>query len=451
MMNKAGILVVDDQAEMARTVAEGLSLRGFMTKHAGSGVEALNLLRSEPFDALVTDLRMPGGDGMSLLEASKQLAPDRPVIIMTAYSAIDTAIESIRRGAYHYLTKPFKVEELALFLERALDEVRLRSEAASLRRALRGRGDALPLVGSSEPMNQVRDFVTRVADAPAPVLILGETGTGKSLIARAIHANRSSTHGEFVQINCAALPEQLLESELFGHTKGAFTGATADRSGLFAQADGGTLFLDEIAELASGLQAKLLDVLERGVIRPVGSNRERAVQARIIAATNQDLRAPRSERTFREDLLYRLDVLTVTAPALRDRTADLPELVAHFIAESRSRYPRSPVESMSAAALARLSTYEWPGNVRELAHMIERLVLLGSTKAVDVDHLPERVREQPPASPVLQFGGEVMPMKRVQRLYASWAVSQMGGNRTRAAEVLDVDVKTLRSWLAQET
>ena len=338
---RARVLIVDDNVEMARTLADGLADRGYDAEAVASGREGVARLAAETFDAVVTDLRMPNVDGLELLAASRRLDPDRPVIVMTAFSAIDSAVESIHRGAYHYLTKPFKQDELAIFLARGLEEVRVRREASALKTALRARFSAASLVGASVAMQAVRERIERVADAPAPVLVLGETGTGKGLVARALHADSRRASKSFVAVNCAALPEALLESELFGYVRGAFTGATADRPGLFAEADGGSLFLDEIGEMTPGLQAKFLHALESGVVRPVGSTRERPVDVRIIAATHRDLHAAVRSGAFREDLLYRLDVVAIVVPALRDRREDIPALVEHLLGEVRRRATRS--------------------------------------------------------------------------------------------------------------
>jgi two-component system response regulator HydG len=440
------ILVVDDNLEMARGVAEGLTDHGYDTVAVGSGDEAVRRLESEAFDGVVTDLRMAGSDGLAVLAASRQRTPERPVIVMTAYSAIDSAIESIRRGAYHYLTKPFKQEELAIFLGRALDEVRVRREATTLKSALRSRWASNNIIGQSAAMTAVRDRIQRVADSPAPVIVTGETGTGKGLVAKALHADSRRVEAGFVSVNCAALPETLLESELFGHVRGAFTGATAERPGLFVEADGGTLFLDEIGEMTPALQAKLLHVLENGLVRPVGSTKPRAVDVRIVAATHRNLAQAVRQGTFREDLLYRLDVVSIDVPALRDHRQDIPELVEHFLTEVRRQYPHSPVEGLAPEALRELEHYAWPGNVRELAHTIERLVLLGHGPQVSLTDVPEAIRRGAPA-PALEFSGEILPMHELDRRYAAWAVAQTGGHRTRAAEKLGIDPKTLRKWL----
>jgi two-component system response regulator HydG len=442
------VLVVDDNLEMARTLADGLGDRGYDAVPSGSGTEAIERLGSDAIDAIVTDLRMPNVDGLALLAASRKHDPERPVIVMTAFSAIDTAVESIRQGAYHYLTKPFKQEELGIFLERALTERRLRREASALKTALRAKFSASNILGHSPAMQSLRARIQRVADAPAPVILFGETGTGKGLVARALHVDSRRQERPFVAVNCAALPEPLLESELFGHVRGAFTGAVADRQGLFAEADGGTLFLDEIAEMTPALQAKLLHVLENGIIRPVGATRTRQVDVRVLAATHQDLREAVRAGRFREDLSYRLDVVSVVIPPLRDRIEDLPELVEHFFAEARAEYPQSPVRRFGPAAMTVLRRHRWPGNVRELAHVVEKVVLLGQAAEVAADELPEGVG-QPARGEPFEFRGDILPMREVGRRYAVWAVGQTGGHRGKAAEKLGIDPKTLRKWLGE--
>jgi two-component system response regulator HydG len=442
------VLVVDDHVSMAETLADGLVDHGYDATPLASSREAAALLEREPIDILVTDLRMPQLDGLGLLAVSRKTDPNRPVIVMTAYSAVDTAIESIRQGAYHYMTKPFKVDELLLFIEKALSESRLKREAAVLRRALREKYGLQNLVGTSAGMREVCDLVDRVADATAPVLIVGETGTGKGVVARAIHAQGGRADGAFVSVNCAAFPENLLESELFGHVKGAFTGATANRVGLLEEADGGTLFLDEIGEMAPALQVKLLHVLESGTVRAVGSNKERAVDTRILAATHRDLRERVAAGAFREDLLYRLDVVTIALPPLRQRRDDLPALIEHFLASAREKHPQSPVERFAVDALECMLTHPWRGNVRELEHVIERAVLLGRAPAAGVADLPASVLERS-RSPGLQFSGDVLPVRELQRRYAAWAYESLGGKKLLTAEKLGVDFKTLIRWLSE--
>ena len=444
---KGHVLVVDDDRDMGSVVAEGLDDRGYEAVAVSSSSEALAKL-GEPFDAVVTDLRMPGVDGLELVAASRRLAPERPVIVMTAFSAVDTAVESIRRGAYHYLTKPFKLDELDLFLGRALDEARLRTRATALERAMRDRFSLQTMVGASASMQRVFDLASRVASASTPILLTGETGTGKGLLSRAIHAESPRAGGAFVTVNCAALPETLLESELFGHKKGAFTGATQSREGLFVQATGGTLLLDEIGEMPLPLQAKLLDVLERNVVRPLGSDTERDVDARIIAATHRDLRERVAAGQFRQDLLYRLEVVVLELPALRHRRDDLPLLIGRFLAQSQARHPDSRLRRFSKAALDRLMAHDWPGNVRELENVIERVVLLARGEEAEATDLPATVGA--PTSGPLGFSGPVVPMREMQRRYAAWAYERLGATKAQTAEALDVDVKTLSKLLSQE-
>jgi two-component system response regulator HydG len=447
--HRAGrIFIVDDDRSLAETLAEGLVDRGYDAVPFASSKEAARQLSPDDCDALVTDLRMPGVDGLGLLELSRRAAPDRPVIVMTAYSAIDTAIESIRQGAYHYLTKPFKIDELALFLGRALDDARLRREAEGLRRALRDQFALANVIGTSAAMREVCDLASRVADAPTPLLIVGETGTGKGLVARAVHAAGPRASGPFVTVNCAAVPENFLESELFGHTKGAFTGATGPRKGLFEQASGGTLFLDEIGEMPVALQAKLLDVLERWVVRALGSDHERPVDARVITATHRNLRSRVRDGSFREDLLFRLDIVRLEIPPLRERPEDLPVLITHLLAKAKSRRPASPVERIAPEALARMMAHAWPGNVRELENVIERLVLLGRGVEVGVADLPKDVGSGPPGD--MQFEGPVRSMEEVQRRYARWAIGRLGGRKMLTAEELGIDRKTLTRLLEND-
>ncbi len=443
------VFIVDDELSMAEMLADGLTDRGYDAVAIGSSAEAAQRIVEDPPDALVTDLRMPKVDGLELLAASRAQVPDLPVIVMTAYGAIDSAIESIRQGASHYLTKPFKLEELALFLDKAIEERRLRREAKTLRAALRERLEGSGILGESRAMRQLYDVVGRVARTDVPVLVLGETGTGKGLVARALHARSERSRGPFVTVNCAALPEALLESELFGHVKGAFTGAVRDRPGLFMESSGGTLFLDEIAEMSPPLQAKLLDVIERRKVRAVGESKERDVDLRLVVATHRDLAERVAAGAFRQDLRYRLDVVSITLPPLRDRAGDIPLLLTHFFEEARARHPGSPARSISPEAVARIAQHPWPGNVRELGHAVERMVILARDAELDVADLPfaspgDRAGSAP------AFSGPVQPVRELQRRYAAWALGQLGGHRTNTAEKLGIDLKTLAKWLSEE-
>ena len=441
------VLVVDDEHAMAEMLADGLADHGYEAVATASSEDALRSLGEEAFDALVTDLRMPRVDGLALLAAARKRSADLPVIVMTAYGAVDSAIESIHQGASHYLTKPFKLEELVLFLDRALDERRVRREASALRAALHAPALEKGIVATSAAMREVFDVIDRVARSDVPILILGETGTGKGLFARVVHARSERAAGPFVTVNCAALPEPLLESELFGHVKGAFTGASREGKGLVAESSGGTLFLDEIAEMSPALQAKLLDVLERRVVRSVGASKERAVDLRVIAATHRDLDERVAAGAFRDDLRYRLDVVSLVLPPLRHRREDIPRLLEQFLREARARHPRSPGERLAPEAAARLVDYAWPGNVRELAHAVERMVLLARSAEITVADLPQAIVAAKVGGSI--FGGAVVPVREITRRYAVWALEQLGGHRTRTAERLGIDLKTLAKWLSE--
>lgn len=444
------VLVVDDDIDMAETLAEGLGGLGFEALACASSVEAVRRLEADSIDVLVTDLRMPIIDGLGLLARSRQIAPDRPVIVMTGYGAIETAVDAVRQGAYHYMTKPFTLDELALFARRAVEELRVRDEARQLREALLDRTSLGGLVAESAAMREVLDIARRVADAATPVLILGETGTGKTALARALHATSGRSAHPFVAVNCAALPEALLETELFGHAKGAFTGAASARQGLFLEAHGGTLLLDEVGEMSPALQAKLLYTVESGAVRPVGTDKEVKVDVRILAATHRDLRERVQAGAFREDSLYRLDVVTIELPALRHRRDDIPLLVERLLLEARKKHPQSPVEGLAGDAIATFLDYSWPGNVRELAHALERVVLLGRSRVAHLPDLPPSITQAKPLEMPGALETRVLPIREVQRRYAAWALEKLGGHKARTAEALGVDAKTLAKWLKGE-
>jgi two-component system response regulator HydG len=443
----AHVLVVDDDLAFAQTVADGLEALGWQATPVGDSQRAASLIGEGEFDAVVTDLRMPEIDGLKLLTLAKQRAPERPVLIMTAFSAIDSAVECVRQGAYHYITKPFKVAELDLYLLRALEDRALRKTARELRRALDERYALGSLIGQSAAMREAFDLTTRVAPAKLPVVILGETGVGKSLLARALHAESDRAAAAFVSVNCAALPEALLESELFGHVRGAFTGASHNRSGLFVEAHGGTLFLDEIGDMQPALQAKLLHVLESGKLRALGASREREIDVRVVAATHRDLRKLVAAGAFREDLLYRLEGVVIEVPPLRQRRDDILPLAERFLSEARTRASRATVERFSSAAARALLHYAWPGNVRELEHAVGRAVLLGRGREIEPGDLPASVLAEPVGSP-REFGDTVIPVRELQRRYAAWALERLGGRRMLTCERLGIDSKTLSKWLA---
>jgi two-component system response regulator HydG len=446
--SQARIVVVDDEMAFAETVADGLDALGWQAQAVGDPRAAKELVEGRQFDALVTDLRMPEVDGLKLLGLAQKLAPERPVIIMTAFSAIDSAVECVRQGAYHYITKPFKVAELDLFLVRALENRALRRTARELHRALQQRDALGGLVGRSAAMQDTFALVGRVADSALPVIIVGETGTGKTVLARALHAESERADGPFVSVNCAALPENLLESELFGHVRGAFTGASATRQGLFVEAHGGTLFLDEIGDMQPSLQAKLLHALESGKIRALGASRERDVDVRVIAATHRDLRELVAQGTFRPDLLYRLEGMVLELPPLRQRRDDIPLLAEQFLLDALRRHPRSTVERFSSAATRALLAYGWPGNVRELEHAVNRAVLLAKGQDIEPGDLPGLLVRPSQTGP--DFGDLIIPVRELQKQYAAWALERLGGRKMLTCEKLGIDAKTLAKWLAAD-
>ena len=443
---KGHILVVDDHVEMGRMLADPLTDEGYTVDLATSGKGAIELVRSRLFDAVLCDLRMEEVDGFDVLAAVHAHDAQLPVLIMTAFGGVESAVEAMKRGAYHYFTKPFRLDEVLLYVGRAISSRRLLEENRALRQAASDRSSFAALVGRSPLMRQLYELLERVAESSSPALIRGESGAGKELVARALHFQGLRKEGPFVAVNCTALPNALLESELFGHVRGSFTGATAPRRGLFLEADRGTLFLDEIGDMAPELQAKLLRVLEGGEVRAVGSDTSRTVDVRIVAATHQDLETRVREGKFRADLFYRLNVVTLNVPSLRHRREDIPLLVEHFVAQSRRRNPRARVTHLAPEALALLVDQEWPGNVRELENLIERLVVLGSQEVADLpmlqQHAPSLTLAGPP-NPLAAAQRDLWTLKHLESEYIAFVVGQCGGNKTRAAELLGIDVSTI--------
>ncbi|QDE66379.1 sigma-54-dependent transcriptional regulator [Myxococcus xanthus] len=445
------VLVVEDEREMRAMLEKGLTRRGFTPVALPSADEALVRLAAEDFDVVLTDLRMPGMDGLALCERIALNRPDIPVVVVTAFGSLETAVAAIRAGAYDFVTKPIDVDALVLVLERAVQHRALREEVRRLRQELGRREDSGTVVGESPAMKQAYALIDRVADLDSTVLITGESGTGKEVAARAVHTRGRRKDGPFVAINCAAMPEALLESELFGHAKGAFTDAKAARTGLFVQANGGTLFLDEVGELPLTLQPKLLRALQERTVRPVGGDTEVPFDARIVAATNRDLELAVEEDRFREDLYYRLNVIGVELPPLRARGNDVLALSQRFIEQFASRTGKR-VLGLSPAAAQRLLAYGWPGNVRELQNCLERAVALTSFEEITVDDLPERVRNysQPRVVPETQDASELVTLEQLERRYIHRVLEAVGGSRTLAARILGVDRKTLYRKLERD-
>jgi two-component system response regulator HydG len=442
-MPKLRALIVDDVVDMAQTIANDLQAAGFSAEIAASGELALDRFAEDPADVVVTDVRMKGMDGLDLLARLKKADATVPVVVMTAFGAIESAVEAMRRGAFHYITKPFELGALRALVERACRERALSSENALLRRTLRANLSTRPLLGESLVMRQLRALIAKVADAPSSVLISGETGTGKELVARAIHESGPRADRAFIAINCAALPEPLLESELFGHARGAFTGAANNRRGLFVEAQDGTIFLDEIGDLPLPLQGKLLRVLQSGEVRAVGSEHTRNVDVRCIAATHKDLSALVEGGLFRQDLFFRLDVLRLPVPPLRDRAEDIPLLVEHFLSKSLARSPQSVLAGFEPDALDLLTGCDWPGNVRQLENLVERLVVTASTRLATVPEVERALGPMPSGDPIRRLITHPLTLQDLEERYIAGILASVGGSKQRAAEILGVDPSTL--------
>jgi two-component system response regulator HydG len=436
------VLVVDDQRNMRATTAILLRQAGHAVDEAESGAAAIRRVQQEPFDVVLTDLRMPDVDGLALLRAVREHAPDTQVIVMTAYGTIDSAVEAMRRGALDYVSKPFKEDELLLRIARAVEQRRLRGHIHLLADDFRRRYGLEHIVGGSPAIREVLERVQRVAPTDATVLLTGESGTGKELVARALHASSRRSGGPFVPVNCAAITETLLESELFGHARGAFTGATRARRGLFEEAHGGTLFIDEIGETTPGFQAKLLRALQDGEIRRVGESAPVQVDVRVVAATNQDLRRAIAEKRFREDLFYRLAVVPIRIPPLRERRGDVPLLAAHFL---RSATPAGePPRTLAPDAVAKLLEHAWPGNVRELENVIAQAAALApgpELHAADV-HVDAHAA---PAAPDAAGGGRTLAaaVEDAERAAIETALARHAGDLAGVARELGVSATTL--------
>jgi two-component system response regulator AtoC len=448
---RGSILLADDEEGILKTLGHALREDGHQVTATTSGAEATRLLSERPFDVLVVDHRMPGRTGLEIIRDLAATVPEseRPqVLMMTAHATVENAIEAMKLGAYDYLQKPFEVDELLVAVRRALDHQSLTRQHRYLLSEREEEFGHYGLVGRSRVVEELLRKIELVARAKSTVLITGETGTGKELVARAIHARSAQRDMPLIKVNCAAIPESLLESELFGHVKGAFTGATANRRGRFALADGGTIFLDEIGTLGLPVQAKLLRVLQEREFEPVGSERTESVDVRVIAATNRDLRAMVAESRFQEDLFYRLSVIPIELPPLRERTEDIPLLVEHFLQKHAQRVGRR-IDGIEPAALERLSAYRWPGNVRELENAVERAVVLAAGSVIDAPAIS--VAEPPGAAaaaglPALRLHANVewAEQESVRR-----ALRQAGGVKKDAAEILGISQRALSYYLGK--
>ena len=438
------VLVVDDEKAMADAMAEELTVRHLEVTVRSSADEAFSMVTDGDFDVVVTDLNMRGMSGVDLCDRVVKNRPDVPVIVVTAFGSMETAIATLRAGAFDFLTKPFEMEQLAIAVERAAQHKLLREEVKRLRGAAEESRRFKELVGASPAMKAAYALLDRLAETDATALITGETGTGKELAARAIHRRSRRCDAPMVTVNCAAVPANLLESELFGHVRGAFTDARSDRKGLFVQADGGTLFLDEVGEMPLEMQAKLLRALEARTVRPIGGHQEIPFDVRLITATHRDLVASIEEGTFREDLYYRINVVELTMPPLRGRGTDVLLLAQTFL-EQFSRQHGKPVQRLSSPVAERLLAYAWPGNIRELRNCMERAVALARFDEVIVEDLPPQVRDYRVTHVLVVANdpSELVPLAEVERRYVERVMEAVGGNKRQAAQVLGVDRATL--------
>lgn len=444
------ILIVDDEQSMCELLQAAMRMRGIESTWHTSAEEAFGALKDEEYDAVLTDLRMPGSSGLELCERIAVNRPDIPVVVMTAFGSMETAVAAIRAGAYDFITKPIEMDMLGLTLQRAIGHRQLQDKVNVLSRAVERASGFGEMIGQSPVIRQLYDQLARIAQSEVSVLITGESGTGKEVVARAIHKQSQRRDGPFVPINCAALPDALLESELFGHARGAFTDAKTERKGLFLQAEGGTLLLDEIGEMPLTMQAKLLRALEENMVRPVGGDREVPFDVRVLTATNRDLELAVEEKRFREDLYFRINVFQIDLPPLRARGSDILLLAQHFVETFRDSSGKQ-VSGISENAAERLLAYRWPGNVRELRNVIERAVALTCYEKIAVEDLPDKIRDY--RSTQVFIGGddptELVPLEEIEQRYILHVLQTVGDNKALAARILGLDRKTLYRKLKQ--
>jgi two-component system response regulator HydG len=439
----AQVLVVEDDDAMRDLLVEELSDAGFSVLSAPDGRAGVDVVLGTPIDLIITDLRMPDLDGFDLIRDVQATRQAPHIVMITAFGSIETAIKAVKLGAFDYITKPFEIEELLLCADKALKDRKLHRHIEHLQREVEGKYRFGNIVGESKQMQEVLNLVTRISTSDAFVLITGESGTGKELIARAIHYNSPRAGSPFVAVNLAAVPHQLIESELFGHKKGAFTDAQADRAGLFNEADGGTLFLDEIGELAPELQAKLLRVLQEGEIRPLGATKVERVDVRVVAATNRDLEEMMAHGEFREDLYYRLNVIDVRLPPLRNRVDDILPIAEHLLRRHQEKASSSQPIRLSPEVQRALLAYRWPGNVRELQNTIERGIALCHDHVISVDDLPQQIHEDQDEDYLATAVAKQLSLAELERDFIRLVLEDEGGNKTRTAQRLGLDRKTL--------
>ncbi len=442
------ILVVDDDPEMCRLLSEVLREEGFSVHTTAESLEASKILAKEEFDVLITDLKMKGLKGLDLLEEAKKVAPLTPVIIITAFGTIQSAIQAMKMGAYDYVTKPFQMEEIVVTVKKALENRLLKKEVVRLKKEMESRYHFHQLIGKNPAMQRIYDLIERIGDSSNNVLITGESGTGKELVAKAIHYSGARKEGPFTAVNCAAIPETLLESELFGYKRGAFTDAKTDKKGLISGATGGTLFLDEITEMSPLLQAKLLRVIEEKEVRPLGDTNAHPVDVRIISSSNRDMKDHIRQGRFREDLYYRLKVIDIELPPLRERREDIPLLVQHFM-NRFGKEPKKNISGVSEDCLKILINYSWPGNVRELENIIQRAMTLCQREVILPEDLPASLLQEADANLVEKGLRQNYTLDQLEKEYIRKVLIEVGGNKSRAAEKLGLDRKTLYRKLGE--
>lgn len=443
-MSASSVLIVDDERAMCELIDTALRMRKYDTAWCQSADQAMKLLSQRDFDVVLTDVKMPGTTGLQLCQQINRLRPDIPVVVMTAFGTLETAVAAMRSGAYDFLTKPVELELLSLTIARAAERRRLTNQIHLLERQAKVGDTRGELLGDSEPMRALYDQMQRVASTDASILITGESGTGKELVAKSIHRLSPRSDKPFVAVNCAALSETLLESELFGHVEGAFTDAKKRRQGLFMEAQGGTLLLDEMGDMPGPMQVKLLRALEEGRLRPVGSDQEIEFDVRVLAATHRDLESSVEEGRFRQDLFYRINVIQIHLPPLRARGSDILHLATHYI-DRFAKNSHRKISGLAAPAAEKLLGYSWPGNVRELRNVIERAVALTRHDTITLEDLPEKIRDH--RSEIILIGAddptELATLDEVELRYIDHVLKATGGNRTQAAKILDLDRKTL--------
>jgi DNA-binding NtrC family response regulator len=436
------VLVVEDDAAMRELLVESLGDEGYTVLSAGGGREGIRKVRENEVDLVISDLRMPDLDGLDLVRELRAMSAPPDVITITAFGTIDTAIKAMKLGAFDYITKPFEIEQLLIAMERALRDRELRDEVSRLREEVADKYSFSSIIGRSHAMQEIFELIRRLASSPVSVLITGESGTGKELVARALHFNGNRADGPFVPVNCAAIPPNLLESELFGYKKGAFTDASSDRPGLLVEAHEGTLFLDEIGELPAHLQAKLLRVLQEREVKPLGASRSRPIDIRVISATNRDLEAMLTSGDFRNDLYYRLNVVQLDIPPLRKRREDILPIAGHLLQRAAKRSAKEIVGIDPEAARV-LMAFAWPGNVRELENVIERAVALSQTSLIQLSDLPPALVERPSEDILRAAAARRMTLADLERVYILQVLDEEEGNKTRASQRLGLDRKTL--------